>query len=83
MEIFAGLGQALLKRSISAPEVVCATQLGLCQLVYEPPINTDDKESDSNVDNHDGSAEKKMSSSRILRNNPPSSRYKESSKMMA
>ena len=36
----------------------CAAQLGLCQLVYVPPINTDDKESDSNVDNHDKNAKK-------------------------
>eukprot|EP00957_Ditylum_brightwellii_P073823 5609879-Ditylum_brightwellii.AAC.1 len=47
----------------------CAAQLGLCQLVYAPPINTGNEESDSDVDDHDKSNNKKRSSSRILRNN--------------
>eukprot|EP00957_Ditylum_brightwellii_P070739 5376540-Ditylum_brightwellii.AAC.1 len=37
--------------------------------VYTPPINTDNEESDSNVDNHNESNNKKRSSNRILRNN--------------
>jgi hypothetical protein len=47
----------------------CTAQLGLCQLVYASPINTYNKESNSNVDNHDESNNKTRSSNRILRNN--------------
>eukprot|EP00957_Ditylum_brightwellii_P033089 2508330-Ditylum_brightwellii.AAC.1 len=47
----------------------CAAQLGLCQLVYTPPIDTEDKESNSDVDNHDKSDNKTKSSNRILRDN--------------
>ena len=46
----------------------CAAQLGLCQLVYAPPIDTEEEESDSD-DDHDKSDNKTRSSNRILRNN--------------
>eukprot|EP00957_Ditylum_brightwellii_P193280 14716671-Ditylum_brightwellii.AAC.1 len=35
----------------------CAAQLGLCQLVYAPPIDTEEEESDSDND-HDESNNK-------------------------
>eukprot|EP00957_Ditylum_brightwellii_P099255 7560413-Ditylum_brightwellii.AAC.1 len=41
----------------------------LCQLVYVPPINTDSKESDSDINSHDKSNNKKRNSNRISRNN--------------
>eukprot|EP00957_Ditylum_brightwellii_P191984 14615387-Ditylum_brightwellii.AAC.1 len=47
----------------------CAAQLGLCHLVYAPPINTDNAESNSNADDHNKSDNKKRSSNRILRDN--------------
>eukprot|EP00957_Ditylum_brightwellii_P198815 15154327-Ditylum_brightwellii.AAC.1 len=47
----------------------CIAQLGLCQLVYMPPNDTDNEESNSNMDNHDEITKKERSSNRISRNN--------------
>eukprot|EP00957_Ditylum_brightwellii_P095550 7277737-Ditylum_brightwellii.AAC.1 len=40
----------------------CAAQLGLCQLVYAPPIDSEEEESKSNDDND--KSDKKMRRSR-------------------